>query len=239
MSREILIRASEEFNIPEVKLRRALHDAPSILDRFTSGKERYIAYIQSALLEHAQKDNLIYHGMAGHFILRGIQHVLNVRILANLEDRARLEMEREKMSREEAIRLIEKDDQERRQWSLKTFGVDTWDPNLYDLCINLNKMSVDDAVNIICQTVGFERFRTTLQSQKAVEDLALAAKVKARLVSAHPRVTVQARDGVVRVEAGADFTIEHTVHDEIRDLALKVPGVKEVKIDLRPATTVE
>jgi cytidylate kinase len=239
VSREILIRASEEFNIPEVKLRRALHDAPSILDRFTSGKERYIAYIQSALLEHAQKDNLIYHGMAGHFILSGIQHVLNVRILANLEDRARLEMEREKISREDALKLIEKDDRERRQWSLKTFGVDTWDPNLYDLCINLSRMSLEDAVNIICQTVGFERFRTTPQSQKAVDDLALAARVKANLVLAHPRATVGARDGVVRVEAGADFTIEHTVHDEIKDLALKVPGVKEVKIDLRPATTVE
>jgi hypothetical protein len=49
ISREILLEASEEFNIPEIKLVRAIHDAPSILERFTQGKERYVAYIRAAL----------------------------------------------------------------------------------------------------------------------------------------------------------------------------------------------
>jgi hypothetical protein len=35
VSREIIIRASEQFNLPEIKLKRAIHDAPSVLDRFT------------------------------------------------------------------------------------------------------------------------------------------------------------------------------------------------------------
>ena len=43
ISREILLEASEHFNIPEIKLTSALHDAPSILQRFTYGKERYLA----------------------------------------------------------------------------------------------------------------------------------------------------------------------------------------------------
>ncbi len=51
VSREALIRASEEFNIPEIKLERALHDSPSVLDRFTYGKQRYLAYIRTAILE--------------------------------------------------------------------------------------------------------------------------------------------------------------------------------------------
>lgn len=43
ISREVLLEASEQFNIPEIKLVRAIHDAPSILERFTYGKERYVA----------------------------------------------------------------------------------------------------------------------------------------------------------------------------------------------------
>jgi hypothetical protein len=82
-SRDILIKASEQFNIPEIKLIRAIHDAPSILDRFTFGKERYVAYIRSALLEQVQKDDVVYHGLAGHFFLQGIPHVLKVRITAD------------------------------------------------------------------------------------------------------------------------------------------------------------
>jgi len=35
ISREVLISTSQEFNIPEIKLKKALHNAPSVLDRFS------------------------------------------------------------------------------------------------------------------------------------------------------------------------------------------------------------
>ncbi|MEJ2224653.1 MAG: cytidylate kinase family protein, partial [Syntrophobacterales bacterium] len=46
ISRDVLLEASEQFHIPEIKLVRAIHDAPSILERFTHGKERYVSYIK-------------------------------------------------------------------------------------------------------------------------------------------------------------------------------------------------
>ena len=95
ISRDVLIEASQEFNVPEVKLLRAIRNAPSILDRLSFGKERYIAYIQAALLEHFQKDNVVYHGLAGHYFVRGISHVLKVRIIVETEDRVTLLMERD------------------------------------------------------------------------------------------------------------------------------------------------
>ena len=99
ISREILLEASEQFNIPEIKLVRAIHDAPSILERFTYGKEKYVAYIKAALLKHVQKDNVVYHGLAGHYFLQEIPHVLKVRIIADLEDRIAEEMKRENSPR--------------------------------------------------------------------------------------------------------------------------------------------
>ena len=82
---------------------RALHDAPSVLERFTYGKEKYLAFFEAAFLEHVRKDNVVYHGLGGHFFLKKVNHVLKVRILADLEDRVRLEMEREKISKDEAL----------------------------------------------------------------------------------------------------------------------------------------
>ncbi|MFC1906918.1 AAA family ATPase, partial [Chloroflexota bacterium] len=87
IGRDSLIEASKQFNIPEIKLIRAIHGAPSILERFGYGKEKYIAYIQAALLRHVKKDNIVYHGLAGHFLLEGISHVLKVRISSDIEDR--------------------------------------------------------------------------------------------------------------------------------------------------------
>jgi hypothetical protein len=62
LSREVVLEASAQFSIPEVRLVRAIHDAPSILDRFTYGKERYVAFFRAALLKRAQKDNVVSHG---------------------------------------------------------------------------------------------------------------------------------------------------------------------------------
>lgn len=108
LSREILLEASDEFNISEIKLIRALHDAPTILDRFNHGKERFVAYIRSALLNHTVKDNMVYHGLAGHYLLKDVSHVLKVRILANMEDRIQEEMRRENISEQEAYAILKK-----------------------------------------------------------------------------------------------------------------------------------
>ena len=53
ISREILLDASAEYNVQEIKLIRAIQDAPSILERLTRQKEKYVAFIRAALLKHA------------------------------------------------------------------------------------------------------------------------------------------------------------------------------------------
>ncbi|MDD2900925.1 MAG: cytidylate kinase family protein [Syntrophales bacterium] len=55
ISREIMLKASKHFNIPEIKLARAVHDAPSIFDRLTYGKERYIAFVREALMHYLSR----------------------------------------------------------------------------------------------------------------------------------------------------------------------------------------
>ena len=67
IARRVLLEASEEFNVPEVILRRAIHDAPSFFKYVSHSKERYIAFIQAEILKHLRKDNIVYHGLAGHF----------------------------------------------------------------------------------------------------------------------------------------------------------------------------
>jgi cytidylate kinase len=236
ISREILLEASEQFNIPEIKLERALHDAPSILQRFTYGKERYLAYITAALMERVHKDNVVYHGLAGQFLLHGVSHVLKVRILAETEDRVALEMKREHLGREEALARLQKDDQERRQWSHHLFGVDTWNPSLYDMVLHVHRLSVDNAVDIICNAARLEQFRATPQSQRTLDHLLLAARVKARLVRDYPMVQTSASDGVVTVDARFNLTEEPELAEKIKEMAQQVPGVKEVRMHALPVS---
>lgn len=232
IGRELLLEASKEFNIPEFKLVRALHDAPSIFDKFTYGKEKYLAYLESALLKYLQGDDIVYHGLAGHFFLKGIAHALKVRIIADMADRVRLEMERENIGREEAEHTLKKDDEERRKWGLSLFGIDTWDPSLYDLVIHIRKISVDDAVDIICHTAKMGKFKTTFESQKAMDDLAVAAQVKAAIIDLKPDIQVVARDGNVLLGTRTYVLREPELIDAITKIARSIEGVKSVEVNV-------
>jgi cytidylate kinase len=236
VSREVIIQASKEFNIPEIKLARAIHDAPSFLERFTFGREKYLAHFESTILGYFQKDNVVYHGLGGHFFVKEIPHVLKVRIVAGLEDRIATEMAHENISRAQALAQLQKDDYERRQWGLKIFGVDTGDPKLYDLVIHIKKLTVDDAVEVICHTVGLPRFQTTPESQQALDDLALAARVKARIVGEYPIAKVTAQGGKVMVHLQAAGVVEPSVEASIKALAGNLPGVADIQVHVIPLT---
>ena len=106
ISREVLLKASKDFNVPEVKLLQAIQDAPSVLDRLKHGKKKYIAFIRKAFLERIQNDNVIYHGLAGQFFTREIPNILKVRITADLDFRINVVMKRENVSEEKARQII-------------------------------------------------------------------------------------------------------------------------------------
>jgi cytidylate kinase len=235
VSRDILLEASEQFNTPEIKLVRALHDAPSVLNKFTHGKERFVAYIQEALLSHFQRDNVVYHGLAGHFFLKGVGHALKVRIIADLEDRVRHEMERENISEEQALKVLQKDDDERRRWALTLYGVDTADTSLYDLCIHIRKITVNDAVQIICHTARLPHFETTPASQKTLDDLALSARVQSAIVGSWPDARVVSDDGRVVIHVEAPRLQEQKVCSQIAAIAAQIDGVREVSVNASPS----
>jgi cytidylate kinase len=229
-AREVLMEASEEFRIPELKLVHAIHDAPSLFERFSYGKEKFIAYFQAALLKCLQGDNVVYHGLAGHFFLKGICHVLKVRIISEMEDRIQLEMEREGISHDEAVALIKKDDAERRKWSESMYGVDTSDPILYDLVIHVRKISTDDAAELICHAAQLPKFKTTPESQKAMDDLVLASEVRTTLIEIKPDIEVFVRDGRVVLGASAFIMRDPELIRELERIVRGIPGVKDVSV---------
>ena len=70
VSREDVIREAARFGASEESLQEALLKPPSFWDRFRHERRRYLAFVQAALCERAQKDRIIYHGNAGHLLLR-------------------------------------------------------------------------------------------------------------------------------------------------------------------------
>ena len=234
ISREILLSASEQFNIPEMRLVRTLHDAPSVFDRFAHGKERYVAYIRAAILKMAQKGNAVYHGLAGHFFLQGIPHALKVRIIADIEDRVKEEMRRMNIPEDDARYTLIKDDDERRRWGLYLYGIDTHDPHLYDLLIHTRNLSVEDAVEIILHAVKQKTFQVTPESQRVLDNLALAAQIEATLIKEFPFTEAVADNGKVHVTVKAPLSLRRKLTPKIKDTVKRLKGVNRVDVRIIP-----
>ncbi len=196
ISRNVLIEISNEFNIPEIKLIRAISHSPSALEPYTFAREKYIAFIRSSILDHLSKDNTVYHGFAGHFFVKAIPHVLKVRIISDMDDRVRCMMDREQISdKREALKMVNQVDQERRSWSLKLYGMDTWDSRLYDLVIRIDKMTISDAVEVIYNTVLLEPFQTTPESLEQMKQLAREAQEQLEKLSSKSSFLEPMREG--------------------------------------------
>ena len=230
ISREVILEASDRFNIPEIKMIKAIHDAPSILDRFRHGKTDFITYYQSALTRYVQKDNIVYHGLAGHLLLKGVPHVFKVRISAQMSSRIENEMEASGISENEARAMILKDDEERRNWTKSLYGVDPWDSSLYDLTVCIDKFTVDNAVDFICQAAAFEPFQSTKESAKKMKDLALACEVKAKLVEQEFSVAVTSEYHNVIIYTKAYGRTLKRLERAVGDLSNKIPEINNIEV---------
>jgi len=176
ISREILLKASKDFNVPEVKLLHVNQDAPSIFDSVKDGKRKYTVFIREAFLEYIQKDNVVYDGFAGHYFTREIPNILKIRIIANLDYRINVVMERENISEEKARKIIYNLDVERRKWSMYMYGIDTNATELYDIVLQIDSLGVDDAIDFIHDVAKRPCFQTTPEAQKKLKDMLASAK---------------------------------------------------------------
>ncbi|MBM3302435.1 MAG: cytidylate kinase family protein, partial [Deltaproteobacteria bacterium] len=214
VSREVILDAANEYGISEEKLTTALKEPPHFWQQNPSKRIAYLSFVTAALLDRAKEGQLVYHGHAGHLLLAGISHVLRVRVIADMEFRVRAATERTGLSREQAIVAIEKVDKERMKWTRFLYGVEWQDASLYDVVLNLEKMSVESASETVVRMTELDDFKPTAASQKAFDNLMLASRVWAALTkdsrTKGANVRVRAESGVVTIwgSAQSESTLE-------------------------------
>jgi len=230
ISHEVVLDVSERYHLSENQLIKAMHDAPSVLERFSHDRTVFVAYYQSALARQVQEDNVVYHGLAGHLLLKGISHVLKVRIIVDLEERVRTEMAREKIPKQRALTLILKEDQHRRKWTQRLYGVDPWDVSLYDFVLRIHKLTVADAVDFICRAAALPQFEATGESRQDMDDLVLASGVKAALIHDYPDISVAAEYGNVLIYTKTDDRSSHRLKEDAQSLCRDNPKITSVEV---------
>jgi len=229
ISREVLVEAAREYGTPLNKLSAALTDKPGVLEGMTLDRAHYLAYIRAALSKYAKNENLVYHGHAGHLLLKGIPHILRVKIMKGTNSRIQAAMQLKDLTYGQAAEFIRKIDDNRAKWTRFLYHTDWNDVSLYDLIINLERMTIPDACDIICLTAKRDEFQSTPESQKIIENFILATDIRARIASeaggVDDNIEIESHDGKIMISGSVRTTNDA---DTIREIVRRIPDVKDI-----------
>lgn len=107
----------------------------------------------------AEKGSVIFLGRGASFVL-GLENAFCVRLVAPLERRVTQLVTYESMTRDQALDQIHKRDAEQAAFTRKVFHRDINDPLAFHLTLNLHKMDLGQAVQVILTTMTMEGFLT-------------------------------------------------------------------------------
>lgn len=237
LGREVVQEAADRLEVSEALLRQKMERAPGLWERYATMRRVYVVAVQSALAEHAAGGNLVYHGLAGGLLLKGLPGLVRVRLIAPMAVRVFTLMECEGREASDAERRIVELDAERARWVKMMYGEDIEDPALYDMVINLETMPVRTACALIATTVRQPEFSLTDEGLATLEDFRLTCRVKLALASASETrgfpLDVEARRGAIEVSGSAPMVTTGATGDRIAEICRAVSGVREVRLKLQ------
>jgi CMP/dCMP kinase len=120
--------------------------------------QAFIEAITAVVNDLYQAGNVVIIGRGANVILADAPGVIHVGVLAPLEVRVATIMEREHLTREDAEAYVEEVEQARIRFFRKFFKVNPDDPSLYHLILDLGRMQLETAAEVIaCTTKELKR----------------------------------------------------------------------------------
>jgi cytidylate kinase len=203
LSREDVVAKATDAGIPVGKLEVAMIHKPSVRERLARLRDRYLAVATATICERAASGDLVYFGRAGQLLLPGVSHVIRVRVIPEPAQRAASAAQRTKLPAEKVETLLADIDADVRAWVHFVHGVEMDDLRRYDVVINLENMSIENAATALCGIAELPDFRPTPASQRAMQERLLQSQARIRLAldprTAESDLAVRCNERVVTI----------------------------------------
>ena len=230
---EVVAEASRRSALAESKIKRAFSSKSSVFNKFTLEKERSLAFIKLAVADLISTDNALITCFSGQLIPAHISHTLRVCLIAPKKYRTAAAAEQQGISEKDAAKLVQRHEEDCSFWIDSLFGnSDPWDPDLYDIVIPVDKMSVQNAAALIADYAGRDIIQQTADSKQALEDFRLAAETEAALVRAGHTVGVGAKNGAITLIINKHVLMLNRLQEELKSIAEPIAGVRSVETQI-------
>ena len=227
---EVIDQLADRMRVRKSHVIRLLDGSAGLLERLTADKTSLSIFTADEIFQiAAQGRGAVIRGWGATHLLREVPHAVCVRVCAPFEVRKQRMMERLGSDNAEHIAdEIRNNDEAHGAIMRRHFDLRWSDPEHYDVVLNTKRVRVDKCVEEVLSLVRSPQFVETEATRQKLDDLSLAARVRAALRRApetrEARVKVSAEDGKVAL-SGAGSTDEMLAFVEV---ASGVPGVRDV-----------
>lgn len=233
---EVTDHLADRMRVRKSHVIRLLDGKAGLLERLTADKTSLAIFSADEIYGLAlQGGGAVIRGWGATHLMRDVPHAVCVRVCAPFETRKRRMMERLDTDDMEMVSdEIRSNDEAHTAIMRRNFDLQWTDPENYDLVVNTERVSVGDCITEVLALVRSSEFAETEGSRWHLEDLALAARVRAAL-----RRSVQTRESRVAVTASRGrVTLAGDLGSTDRllavvEVAASVRGVQDFEYRLR------
>lgn len=232
---EVGDQVAERMQVKKSLIRRMREGQAGWLEKREVDLGTFAVYAAEEILERALEGNVVIRGWGATCLLRTVRHVPCVRVCAPLEARVQWLLERLGTDdRDVAREELERSDSAHAARIQHNFGVTLGDPQLYDLTLNTERVSIESCVEQIVALSRRPEFQPTQESIAQLRDLTLQTRIRSAL-RAHPEaadidIAPTANAGAVTLHG---IVVSHAERELAVQLTRGVPGVASVDDQLR------
>jgi cytidylate kinase len=233
---EIIEPIANKMRLRKSHVERFLDGKAGLWEKLTTDRTALSIFTADETFKFLRDDSTgVIRGWGAVHLLRNIPHVIRVRICAPLETRITRMMERLKTDNRETVESeIQLSEEAHTAITKRHFGVNWRDPELYDLVLCTERLSVEECVDEIDGMMQRKCFQETPDSVRMVADLATEWSVRSALRrderTARTQITVECSGSVVRLLGVVDTQTEA---NSAGDVARAVEGVQGVDNQLK------
>jgi cytidylate kinase len=237
---EIIEPIANKMRLRKSHVERFLDGKSGVWERLTTDRTSLSIFTADETFRFLRDGSTgVIRGWGAVHLLKDIPHVIRVRVCAPMDTRVTRMMERlatdDRANVENEIQLSE---EAHTAITKRHFGVNWRDPELYDVVLSTERLSVDECVEEVACMLQKKCFQETPESLRRMGNLALAWSVRSALRreerTAEASFTVECADGVARLTGVVDTQAEAAAAAEV---ARAVEGVKGVDNQLKAASS--
>lgn len=233
LQHEVAERVASKMHVPKSLISRLRAGKAGLIEGLRADHQAIAVYTAEEVLAAAAEGNVVIRGWGATQLLRSVPHVPCIRVMRPLPQRVQWLMQELGTDDESlAESEIKRSDQANASRMHDQFGVQWGDPSLFDMVLNVERLSVLTCIEQIKGLLQRPEFAETAASRRTLQGLALAARVRSALNSHAATeavdISIDAVDGQLTLKGIVADADEKAAALQV---AAAVPGVAAVVAD--------